>query len=231
MSFDDDFYDDSFDDEYDQDRFRNQGGSKKAKKKEGMSTGMKVLIILLCVGGGFGVICCGGMFYIGSKAADMVVQAPEKVIALTKEIVEIEIPEESFSAKMGMNFDMFGVSMKMVAYESSPSGGALMLMEMDVPNSGSPEQQATEMRNAMRQQQGVNQKQLNVGETETKTFTIRGEEIEFQFADAEDPNSKAAFKQITGVFSGKGGTALLLIQVPKESYDEERTVKIIESIK
>ena len=88
------------------------------------------------------------------------------------------------------------------------------------------------MRKQMRSQDfGEKELIVNQDEIETRTFTIRGKEIEFQFAKAEDPETGTAYRQVSGVFPGKGGTAFLMLQIEEEGYDEDVIVKIIESIK
>jgi len=232
MSTDDDWNDDSYEDEYDeQDNYysRRESDPGPRKKKQGMSTGIKVLIVLLCVGGGFFVLCCGGIVLLGMRFGEGIEETPEGAVKITNQIAEIEIPEELFLPQMGMDFDMFFFQMKMSVYSSATAEGMLMLMEMNVSGS-TPEEQEPEMRKAMRRQ-NFGEMELDVKKSESRTFTIRGREVGFQFIEGENPDTGVGFRQVSGVFPGKGGTAFLLIQVEEDGYDEEAIVKIIESIK
>jgi hypothetical protein len=61
--------------------------------KRGMSTAVKVLLIL---GGIFGVLaalCCGGGFYVYNRIKNSVTSDPAKVAAIQQEIMDIDIPD------------------------------------------------------------------------------------------------------------------------------------------
>lgn len=228
--YNDDF--DSFDKEPGGERYEEPWESAEQpgpKKKPGMSSGVKVLIILLCVFGGFAVICCGVGIWVVSNTAGSIKEKPEDVIAVTKEIADIEIPEDRFQPEAGLDLDWWFMQMKMAMYTPTDSQGMLMLMEMNV-SGGNPEDQKREMRQAMRQQ-NFGEQQLDINKSESRTFNIRGEEASFQFAEAEDPQTGTAYRQVSGVFPGKSGTAFLQIQIEEEAYDEEAVVEMIKSIK
>ena len=74
------------------------------EQKQGMSTGVKVLIILLCVGGGSFVLCCGGGIYWFSSNFNASVD-PAAVEEVTAEIAEIEIPD-GFQPMQSVSFNM-----------------------------------------------------------------------------------------------------------------------------
>lgn len=230
MSTDDNWDDDRYGDE---DRFDDQLDSSRRprKTKKGMSTGIKVVIVLVCVFGGLFVLCCGVGIYFMPNFDQSVTESPEEVTAITQDIVDIEIPEEHFLPQMGMDLDMVFMQMKMAAYTSKEGDGMLMIMEMKVAGS-TPEEQEAQMREQMRSQNfGEKDLIVNEDEIETRTFTIQGKEIEFRFAKAKDPETGTAYRQVSGVFPGKGGTAFLMLQIEEEGYDEDVIVKIIESIK
>ena len=222
--------DDPFNDRYrDEDNFDEQFDSRERprKTKQGMSTGMKVLIVLLCFGGGMIVLCCGVGVYFFSKASSRLTEDPREVVAITQDIVDIEIPVQ-FAPQSGMDLDIIFMQMKIVSYTSMGANGLLWIMEMKVSGL-TPEQQEPEMREAM-QGQDFGEMKLNVKKSESRTFTIRGKEIDFQFAEAENSRGDA-YRQVTGVFPGKEGTAFLMLQIEEEGYDEDAVVKMIESIK
>ena len=233
MSTDDNWDDDAYDDRYgDEDRFDDQFDSRERprKTKQGMSSGMKVLIVLLCGFGGLFVLCCGGGIYVVVKAANSATEVPEEITAITQDIVEIEIPEQ-FVPEQGIDLNMIFMKMKMVSYTLTDANGKLMIMEMNI-SGVPPEDQEPQMRQQIRSK-NFGEKELIVNEEkiETRTFTIRGKEVDFQFAEAEDPQTKTAYRQVSGVFPGKQGTAFLMLQIEEEGYDEDAVVKMIESIK
>ena len=234
----DDNWDDDFDNRYsDEDRFNDQFDSRQQprKPKQGMSSGMKVLIVLLCVGGGMFVLCCGGGIYVVVKVANSEKHTPEEVIAITNDIVDIEIPA-GFKPRVpqgGLDLDMIFMQMKVVAYTPTDVDGILKIKEMNVFGANS-EDQEPKMRRTMRQPMGnqdFGEKELILNKTEPRAFTIRGKEVNFKFAEAEDPDTGTAYRQVSGFFPGKEGTVLLMLQIEEEGYDEEAVVKMIESIK
>ncbi len=197
------------------------------EQRSGMGAGTKILIILLSVLGVSCIACCGAFFYF-AKNAFKVVQTPPEVIEMQEEIVSIEIPE-TYRPGQGMATKIFGMTMNMVMFQraENPSSGNLVLMEMKMPMDGSQEQLDLAFQQQM-DQQGNNQN-LDIEETEKRTFTIDGEEREFTFNKGTS-NGKA-IRQVTGVFKSRNGNATMIVLVEDEDvWDEEQAVKMIESI-
>ncbi len=215
---------DSFNDEFDDGR----------AAKPGMSTGVKVLIGLLVGGGILGLLCCGGMIYLGKQAADgfKVVETPAEVDALTKEIIQIDIPEQ-FTGKMGMKLNFIVFSMEMAVYEGVTSDSQLMIIQTTQPGAASPEEQMEEIKRQMEQQGQsgeFDQQELQDAETETKSLTVRGQPVDFQFTTGMGEDGETTIHQISGAFPSGEGLVILMIQMPDEDYNEEEIVKMIESI-
>jgi hypothetical protein len=211
---------DSFDREYDADQRR--------APKQGMSTGMKVLIVLVCIFGGGGLLCCGGMAYFFYQIAPKISDRPEEVIALQKEIADISLPAE-LKPKQSVKFDNFMFAMKMVMFESGDSKSSLMLTEAKAKMAGQNPQQDAQMRDAMRQQ-GMETGPLAKVESTTKKLKVKGAERDFQFSSGEDAGTGRKMRQISGGFPGRNGDAHLMYRVEEEAYKEEDVVKMIESI-
>lgn len=196
------------------------------RRKQGMSTGLKIVIGLLIGGGIMCLICCGVFFYMMNNAFD-ISQEPADVIATTNEITTITIPEDQFPPAMSMKMNMGVMSMKMAMYGEQHGGGtALMLMEVQAVGAGAAEMQA-EMDKSMSNQSFGND--LTVESSETKQIMIKGVEESFLFSKANNKQGQA-FREITGSFPSKGGTAMIVIQVPDEEYDEEKIIQMLQSI-
>src|SRR5262245_10846048 len=103
-----------------------------APQKRGMSTALKVLLIL---GGIFGVLaalCCGGAFYLFNRVKNAVTTNPAEVAAIQQKIMTIEIPDE-LSPKAGMDIGLGPLKIKFAMYvrgNDQQPNGMLMLMEM-----------------------------------------------------------------------------------------------------
>ena len=83
----------------------------------------------------------------------------------------------------------------------------------------------------MQQQQQQGNRKLNIQSTGTREITIRGEKVEFVFAEGTDKNTDTVVQQVTGVFPGREGMGYLMLRIDDESYDEQAVVRMIESIK
>ncbi len=170
----------------------------------------------------------GGIIYIGSQMNFEVIEDPVVAAERLTEIADIDVPD-SFEAEGSASFDIFFMSMQMVAFQPTNGQGVLIIGQVNLNIEAGPEAEE-DMRRSIREQGG--QKRLNIDEesVETREFEIRGNTAEFEFAKAENDDGEV-YRQVVGSFEGKQGTAILVLQVEEEHYDEEAVVKMLESIK
>lgn len=196
--------------------------------KKGMNTTVKVLLILSGIAGVGVLVCCGGIFLWFRSIQQGLTEVPAEVAQRTQEIITIEIPDR-FKPKAAMKMNMMVMQMSMVVYEPTEGEGALMLFEIDMPDGGDPEAQRQQMQQAMgRQGQGGHN--LSIDSSESRDFEIDGQTVKFLFSKATDTNDQTDFRQVTGSLPGRNGTVYLTLQIDAEHYDEEATVKMLESI-
>lgn len=194
-------------------------------KKAGMSTTAKVFLWL---GGGFvvlGLLCCGvvGYFFYGRFSQD-----PKVIAQRAQEMVDWSVPPE-FTPVVYMNLMPI---MSMAIYERQPPQGGLVLCEFGPSVAGQDKKQLeAEMKTKLREQGQQGAKDLQVEDEQTHTFTIRGKEVDFEFAKAKDAESGAEMWQVTGIFDGKAGPVFLMLQVPRDQYTEEQLKEMIGAIK
>ncbi|HAW29894.1 MAG TPA: hypothetical protein DCY03_17520 [Planctomycetaceae bacterium] len=196
-----------------------------AQPKQGMSTGVKVLLILLGIGGLCMLLCCGGVYWAARNAGIEWTQNKGEIKKIQDEITDISIPD-SFVPQAAMSLKF--INMRMAIYVYHPQPGELYLISMGIPDDGMIDMDK-EFRDSM-QRSNQNQRKLDITKDEVREFDIDGEKIKFNFAVGTDKSGKE-FNQVTGVFPGKQGAAFLLIQISSENYNEEEIVSIIESIK
>jgi len=203
-------------------------------EKQGMSGGCKILLVLGIVGGVFCLICCGGFGVMMYQFANMFSTDPNVVRSTTDEIAEIEIPADfQPEASMDMSFPFMGKLATMVIYTKKPDNGAVMLMAFgDAVSQGDRENFRRQMNQSM-QQQGVQSEEHNIQieESNTKEFTIRGKPASFVFARGVNQDNGKRVLQVTGTFEGKTGPTMLMIVVDADQYTEEDVEKVIKSIK
>lgn len=215
---DDNFYAD--DDQFKQEEFS-------SPPKKGMGTGMKVVIILLSLGGVGMLLCCGGIFYAIRSSEFKVTENKQEIKEIQNEIATISIPTQ-FKPHTGMSMKLGSIKMRMAIYESESRKGAIVLMSMGIPNDGMVDMEKEFRQNIKRQNQ--DQRDLDITKEEQREFTIKGQKLKFTFAEGTDKQGNA-FNQVTGVFAGNEGPSFLMVQVPADEYNEEEIVKMIESIK
>lgn len=195
------------------------------QQKSGMSTAAKVVIGLVAAGIIGLAVCCGGVWWFGSKAINMT-QDPAEIEAKVASIASIDVPA-GWEPVMGMEMNM-GFQMKMAAYspDQTQQGRALVLMQMKME--GANEQQMEQQMEMQMGQQNMNQ-DISVESSETRTYTIDGQDRDFEFAVGTDSSGNSVH-QVTGVFPGKDGTAMLMMIEDDANWDEEAVVQMIESI-
>ena len=206
----------------------------KDEQKPGMSTGKKILLVLLGLGGLTLLLCCGGVLYVANQFKSALVEDPEKIVDIKEEIAAIELPEE-FLPKGGMDFAGMGFipEVKMVVYEyKDEKTGGLMLLQMKFPESiQTNQQQMKAQMQQQQQQQGGDQELTNITDRETRTYTIHGEEVEVQFRTGDDKDG-VTYREAQAYFSGESEQALrfLVIRIQADEYDQEMVDGIINSI-
>lgn len=188
----------------------------------------KILLIILAVLVIGGVLCCGGLglfFYFNQpiKTTNVPAEVEEKTAA----IADIDIPE-GFRPVMAMDMNMFFMTMQMAFYDGQGSG-MLMIAQVQAPAGTDEAQMQQQLRTSM-QQQNMGE-QLTVKNSETKTLQVNGEDVDFMFSTATNNKDNSEWRQVSGAFPGKSGTAFLILQQPSEAFDEETVTGMLESIR
>lgn len=201
--------------------------------KKGMGTGMKIVLVLLCLGGGVMLLCCGGGFYLFSQFnPEFKRNDPQAAAKTAQEIVTIEVAEQfqpSDSMTMGGELFGFSMNMKMATYRAVEGQGFLVLMQLHATNMPK-EFQDAQARQQM-ERQGLDNRQLNnIGQPETREFEIRGRKVPFLFSKAKDTQTGKVIHLVNGTFADKDGLVTLVLQIEEEFYDEEAVVRMLESI-
>jgi hypothetical protein len=192
----------------------------------GKSNTVKVLLIVLAVIVLAGLLCCGGGVWWYLQNVEQTTE-PAKIQAWTQEIVPIEVPAD-YTPTIGFKVNWFSVFSFVMTFYSTPGGGTFALT--DVRGEGANDPQARQQMDAQMRQQGAAH-QINVTNTENRTVTINGQEVEFTFATGTETQSKAEWKEVSGTFQGKdGGLVSLKLQQPSANFDEEAVMRMLESI-
>lgn len=214
--------------------------------KQGMSSTAKVLIILGSIAGVALLVCCGGIAYFVSQAPNWaknmaknfsMTQDPVEVRERTQAMLHVDVPAE-FTPQGAMELFV----MRWAAYQGkSGPQSMLIIMEMDkqmVDPQGAmnPEQQREQMRQQLReqmrqQQQFGTMEEMNEESHETRTVTIDGKPIEFDFTTGKGKNSQAVIHQVVGVIPTSSGIVLLQLHATDADYNEEAVMAMLNSIR
>lgn len=196
-----------------------------------MSNTAKVIIVVGAVGGVGLVLCCGGLWWFGMRAQQLVrdvmpniTNNPAEIRKITDSMVSIEIPE-SWQPVMGMESK---IAFAMVVYSPDQNPQSRVLTLMQVTARGANQQQMQQQMRMQSSQQGMSQ-EITIKSSETRTFTIDGDERDFLFAVGANRNGDTVH-QVTGVFPGRNGTVMLVLIEKDDDWDEAAVVKMIESI-
>ena len=200
-------------------------------KKRGMSTGAKVAIILVVVFGGFGVLCCGGIVGVGWWASQSFTEEPKDVAAKTAEMAQIEIPD-GFAPKGAIDIKVpfSGQRLVTMVIYADDAGSTLMLGAF--AEMGGDDQQAN-MRRTMeqsleKQQRKRKQAEMLILRVQAKSVEIRGEAVEFLVQEGTLGGKPRV--RVTGVFPGKTGAVMLLLDADPNVMSEEDIDQMLDSI-
>jgi hypothetical protein len=181
------------------------------------------LLFCLCA-----VVVAGLVFMrIGQQFREGFKTDPQGASEAAHAIADYELPD-GYQEEVAMDF--FAYSMVVITADSSTSLSSsskpiIMLAQFQFATNR--KQMEEQMTRSIEQQPSRRGLQLEV--VEVKTMTIRGEETEVTLLEGAD-DSGLVVRQLITTFSGKDGTAMLMIIGPAEHWDQEEVDKFIESI-
>ncbi len=200
-----------------------------AEEESGMSGGMKVALIIVGFGAFFGLLCCGGGVYLFLQADFEISTDPERTVEVTEQIAHIDIPEE-FEPDGAASMDIIMMQIDMAYYVHRDSDSKLMIGDAVVRFGVDSDEVMEEARGSVGEEMGDDQ--LRVTSREQHSFQIRGESVDFEFAEAEHRATGEPYREIAGLIpTDDERIAFLVITVEEDYYDEDQIVGIIESIR
>ena len=180
-----------------------------------------VLVLCICSCVGFGVFApaIGGMFMSQSVATE-----PGDVAAIGSNVVDYETPP-GYEAVFGMSF--FGFDL--VGLGSDKENPEMLIFLMQFPEWAQADQASMEAQ----LQQSVNQ-QLDSGEMQLETageqeVIIGDQPVTLTIREGSNAEGQSV-RQVTGIFQGKGGPAILMIMGNVESWDQAAVDQFLASI-
>ena len=181
--------------------------------------------VLFCCGA---VLVAGLVFWqAGKKLQEGMKTDPEAVAEAAHQIVDYDLPE-GYQEQMAMEIMFYSFVIIAPQNSSGVSNGPIFMLAQFQSGMVNQEQMEQQLRQSFEQQGG--NRGLNMELVKVEEKTIRGEETQVATYEGTDDNGNVLRQLITS-FSGKDGTAMLMIMGPAELWDQELVDAFIESIR
>lgn len=183
----------------------------------------------LWLAGAVFILCCGGAigtYFIGRALFQQAVATtPEEAARIGRQIADYDLPA-GYREQVGMN--MVTIKMVMIAPEVSQPGLFISLMQFQAGTTTDVETMRAQMEQALTQQTGTQSTQMEVVGSEE--VTIKGETVTLTIREGKTENGDT-LRQVTGIFPGKDGPAMLMLVGSADKWDEEAADSFITSIR
>lgn len=206
--------------------------------KQGMGSGAKVLIILGIVAGVAVLACCGAGGLFVYKMKPNVTQAPEEVAARSNSIIPMDIDQEKWEPKFGMEMEVpFIMEFQMAHWSSKADDGGMLLtrVQLKVEDENASQEEIDAQLEQSFSQGGADQDgqmpSLKVDRSEDKEMTILGEKATFRYIEGKRSNSDTEWRELKGHVRRGQDIIVIRIQLEAENYNEEEIVGMLESAK
>lgn len=203
--------------------------------RQGMSGTNKVL---LTFGIGCGVVlllCCGvfgvGGFFMYQFVQNSTVTEPDKIRAITEEIVVIAVPDTLVpTVGIDAHVPITGKELgKGAIYANEAKNSQLILGQFNEEFAKGTDMEL-QMRRSMQESGQGQHEQLKTLETEDFESTINNQPAKFKITKGLNEQTKDEFWDVIGTFSGKGGPAMLILRFKSPEFDKEQVLGVLKSM-
>lgn len=187
--------------------------------------GIIVGLIVLC-----GCCCLAGTIATPMLLGPLMEQAasttenPQEIAQIANRIVDYELPAD-YGEEFAMSF--FGFDIVAFARDDM-SGNVIIMMQMPEMFGLDPDEMMREMEHSLQQQTG--QKFGELRYVDTIQTTIRDQNVALTVQEGTDSNGTAV-RQITGIFPGENGIAMLMIVGPTQTWNQQAVDAFISSLR
>lgn len=183
-----------------------------------------VTALCLCLG-------VGGFFMlnrVGSSVMESVKTDPGDAAQVGAKIAEYSLPD-GYSHMMGMS--ILGYDFVIIGPQDGSMNGMIIMLaqfSQSYMQGSDPQAFQEQMQRSLEQQSG--RRGLKMEVVETKTMTIRGQEVEVLILEGTDENGTSMRQLITN-FNTETGLAMVMIQGLTEDWDQAAADQFLESIR
>jgi hypothetical protein len=181
------------------------------------------------------IILCGCCCLTGSIAGPMMMgsmmeqvatttENPQEIAQIADRIVDYQLP-----ANYGEEFAMSFFGMDIVAFgKEDLSGNVIIMMQIPEMFGLDPDQMMQEMERSLQQQTG--RETVAMQYVDTIETIIRDQNVDLTVQEGTDSRG-TAIRQITGVFAGENGMAVLMIMGPIQGWDQQAVDTFLSSLR
>lgn len=195
-----------------------------------MNRNTKITLIILGAALIFCLFAAGGLFLALQAAGNAISQSiktdPTEAAAVGARIADYDVPEGFEQGAMSF----MGIDMVFIAPAGATTAGNTIIMMMQFPESMALDQKQMEQQMKQSLEQQFGQRGFTVTSVETKTMTIRGQEVTAAISEGTD-DTGASFRQMIAAFEGNNGTAMLMIMGSIEEWDQTMVNDFIKSMR
>jgi hypothetical protein len=192
-----------------------------------MSRGLRIALVLVAI---VLFLCCVaglGMTLLGTRLVGRAfITNPDRVRAVGREIADYDVPA-GYDEMFAMNV----LGMQMVAIgprDAAADTMAIMLAQFPAGVGFSQQEVERQMKQALARQIGLGGANMTVMGQEQ--VVIRGEPVTLTVREGATENGEP-MRQITGLFQGKGGPAMLMVMGEANTWDQAMLDRFIASIR
>lgn len=184
----------------------------------GIVIGLIVLCFIACV------LIALGLGLVGRQVTRSVQLTPENAAQTAAEIADFT-PPAGFQPTASVNI----LGIKMVTYETQGQANNSALFLMQLPTQGEISQaQIEQLQRRLEQQTGRNLSNLRT--IDSRSATIRGQPGQVILQEGTSTDN-VTYRQLLVAFHGKGGTALIAVYGPANTWDQAAYDQMIQSIR
>ena len=190
-----------------------------------MSRGLKVALVLTAI---VLFLCCVaglGATFLGTRLVGRVfITNPERVQAVGRQIADYEVPT-GYAEMFAMN--VMGLKMVAISPSTSADYQIIMLMQLPAGIQISQEEMERQIEQALARQTGLDSADMTSEEQQTR---IKGELVKLTVREGTTRHGEH-LRQVTGLFVGKGGPAVLMVTGDTATWDPTLVDRFIASIR
>lgn len=176
-------------------------------------------ILVLCL-----ITCVAAFLFLriaGSRVSESVAQDPVAVETTVNEIVDFDLPA-GFQPQSSL--DLLG--MKMAMYQNDANNNFMVVMQLPI---AAGQDTIEQMQQAFERNTGRNFSNMKV--IEQRDLTVRGQPAKMIISEGLEGESNTPIRQMLVAFEGSGGTAMITVFGPSDSWDQDTYDRMVESIR